>query len=205
MQHYAELPVCVLTAGLTASGIALCGDSLCFPVQATCLTWALMLKAGVSRYHSSANNIHSIAGETKRGLTIGKVLPVTLSGGDLFLEAGKADWVLGGRACHMLAHTLVGSDVCGFTTMIIKRADTHLLNVNLLMWYVLLVAYLLLIYPCAQPYISVSGLCHCWHKPRTYTPTHSNVRESSKQELFTSTETALKENLCHLGLQYWYS
>jgi len=30
------------------------------------LHWVPMLKAGVSRYHSIANNIHGVAGETKR-------------------------------------------------------------------------------------------------------------------------------------------
>jgi len=38
------------------------------------------------------------------GLAIGKVLQVTLSGA-IFLEPGKANWVLASRACHIIAHT----------------------------------------------------------------------------------------------------
>lgn len=61
----------------------------------------------------------------QRGLAIGKVLPGTLSEGATFTEPSKADWVWGRRACHIVAHTRVGSDICGFTTSRLRGEQTH--------------------------------------------------------------------------------
>lgn len=61
----------------------------------------------------------------QRRLAIGKVLPDTLSEGATFPEPGKADWVLGRRAWHIIALTRVGSDFCGFTTSRLRGEQTH--------------------------------------------------------------------------------